>query len=120
MGYVKEYRWIYNLLENAGFDLEFRQVKILKSGAIDGGNVDTDVVCCLMDHKTEYNQAILVADDSDYHKAIERLCKQNKLKMVISSHLMKDTSELIKSSIDRNLITSIHTLRNFIEQRKVA
>jgi hypothetical protein len=114
MGYLKEYQAIYNYIRSAGFELEFRQVKRLSNGTIDGGNVDADLASYVMDYKTEYHQAIIIADDADYCRTIKSLDRQNKLKLIISSHLMRDTSELIKQAVSREQIVSIHSLRNQI------
>ena len=115
MGYIKELNGLYAHIRRAGFDLEFRPVKRLANGIIDGGNVDADLACYALDNKQEYQKAIIVADDGDYLKTIESLNRQNKLEMVISSHLIKHTSEFIKGAIGRNQIISIHSLRNQIE-----
>mgnify|MGYP001568086959 CR=1 FL=1 len=114
LGYIKEYQSIYNHLRNAGFILEFRQVKMLSNGTIDGGNVDADLASYVMDYKNEYHKAIIVADDSDYCRTIKSLKRQNKLRLIISSHLIRNTSELIKQVVGRDQILIIHSLRNQI------
>ncbi len=114
MGYIKEYKALYNHLEQAGFSLEFRQVRRLSNGTIDGGNIDADLASYVMDYKFEYTKAVIIADDSDYCRTIKSLNRQNKLKLIISSHLIKNTSGLIKQVITRDQILSIHSLRNQI------
>lgn len=114
LGYIKEYQSIYNHLRKAGFRLEFRQVKRLGNGTIDGGNVDADLASYVMDYKNEYHKAIIIADDADYCRTIKSLNRQNKLKVIISSHLIRNTSELIKQVVGRDQIVSIHSLRNQI------
>src|SRR4051812_15766978 len=39
LGYIREYEYIYKAIRNAGFILEFREVKLLSDGSVDGGNV---------------------------------------------------------------------------------
>jgi hypothetical protein len=114
LGYIKEYQSIYNHLRKAGFRLEFRQVKRLSNGTIDGGNVDADLASYVMDYKDEYHKAIIVADDADYCRTIKSLNRQNKLRLIISSHLISNTSELIKQVVRDDQILSIHSLRNQI------
>jgi hypothetical protein len=114
MGYLKEYKDLYNYLRWADFVLEFRPVKRLGNGTIEGGNVDADLASYVMDYKNNYNKAIIVADDSDYCRTIKSLNRQHKLKRIISSHPIKNTSELIKKSVDCSLIISIHSIRNLI------
>jgi hypothetical protein len=120
LGYIKEHQAIYNHLRKAGFILEFRQVKRLPNGTIDGGNVDADLASYVMDYKNEYSKAIIVADDADYCRTIRSLNKQNKLKLIISSHLISNTSELIKRVVRDDQILSIHSLRNQIGYSQVA
>lgn len=115
LGFVPENRYLYKQLRNAGFILEFRRVQRLSDGTIIGGNVDADLASYVMDYKMNYDKAIVVADDGDYCRTLRSLKKQNKLKMVISSHVLKETSQLLIDEIGRNNIVSIHSLRNYIE-----
>ena len=119
LGYLRENEYLYRIMRMAGFTLEFRQVKRLSDGTIDGGNVDADLASYVMDFKTEYSKAIIVADDGDYCRTIKSLDRQNKLKLIISSHTMRSTSELIKQTVNRNMILSIHSFRNQIEFSKI-
>lgn len=119
LGYLQENEYIYRRMKTAGFTLEFRGVKRLSDGTIDGGNVDADLASYVMDFKTEYSKAIIVADDGDYCRTIKSLDRQNKLKLIISSHTMRSTSELIKQTVNRNMILSIHSFRNQIEFSKI-
>lgn len=114
MGYIREHEYLYNIMRRAGLTLEFRQVRRLENGRIDGGNVDADLASYVMDYKSEYTKAIIIADDSDYCRTITSLHRQNKLKLIISSHTLQDTSGLIKQAVERNMILSIHSLRNII------
>lgn len=114
MGFVKENIALYNTIRLAGFDLEFREVKRGGNGQIDGGNVDADLASYAMDHKMEYRQAVIIADDADYCKTIQSLDRQKKLKLIISSHLLTNTSFQIKQSVASEKIISIHGLRKQI------
>jgi hypothetical protein len=116
MGFVKRYKWLYKQLEQAGFVLEFREVIELANGSIDGGNVDADLASYVMDYKAEYSKAIIIADDGDYCRTIKSLNRQDKLKLIISSHLLAKTSFLIKQAVQPNKLISIHSLRNQIAQ----
>ena len=115
MGYIPEYRGLYNLISAAGFDLEFREVRKLKDGTVEGGNVDADLASYVMDFKNDYYKAVVVADDGDYCRTIQSLNRQNKLKLIISSHALRHTSELIKRVVRYEQILSIHSIRNLIE-----
>lgn len=117
IGFIKGNEWLYALLQNAGFELEFRATRILNNGHLDNGNCDCDLVSYVMDTKNEYTKAILIGDDSDYASAIQRLNRQNKLKLIISSHLLENTSQQIKRLVPPDMIISIHKLRNQISLR---
>ena len=117
MGYIKENEYLYKLLRKSGFIIEFRQVMILDDGTIDGGNVDADLACYALDNKAHYSKAVIIADDGDYCKTVQTLNKQQKLKLVISSHSIKETSHLIKQAIGHKMIISVHDLKSAIEQK---
>ena len=117
MGYIQSNQWFYNYLKNAGFEIEFRAVTVLSDGRIDGGNVDADITGFAFDKKNEYTKAVFIADDADYTNSLVRLKNQNKLKLVISSHIIAKTSQLVKNSIGRDMIISINSFRNQIAQR---
>ncbi len=116
-GYVPRYAWLYKKLTLAGFQVETRPTRILPDGTINGGNIDADLASFVMDYKTDYTQAIIVADDADYYRTIQSLKRQNKLKLIISSHLLANTSSLIKELVNRDMLISIHSLRNQVSQR---
>jgi hypothetical protein len=118
VGFVRRYQWLYEQLQQAGFTLEFREEKELENGLIDGGNVDADLASYVMDYKNEYHKAVIIADDGDYCRTILSLQRQNKLKLIISSHLLGNTSSLIKQSVNRDMLISIHGLRNQIAHTK--
>lgn len=114
MGYIKEFESLYTRLRKADFHLEFRTVRRLSNGTIDGGNVDADLASYVMDYKNDYSKAIIVADDGDYCRTIMSLNRQNKLKLIISSHAIKNTSQLIKEAVQPHLIKSIHSIRHLV------
>jgi len=116
MGYIKKNAWLYRILENAGFELEFRTVNII-GDKVDGGNVDADLASYVMDHKGDYDKAIIVADDGDYCRTIESLAKQDKLKLIISSHSIKKTSRLIKGIVPE-FIVSVDSIKQLIEYKE--
>lgn len=118
LGRIERNAWLYKKLEDAGFVLVFRKVKVLKDGSVDGGNVDADISCYAMDHKREYTKAILVADDGDYAYTLGCLDSQNKLKLVISSHTIAQSSDYVKEEIGTHRMLSIHSIRHLIEYKQ--
>jgi hypothetical protein len=118
MGFIMENVPIYYRLQTAGFEIQFRTVKREKGGKIMGGNIDVDLASYAMDHKNEYNKAIICANDGDYCQFIKSLNLQNKLKLIISPHNLEGTSGLIKEAVSGEQIISIHSIRNLIEYKK--
>lgn len=116
MGYVKENKAFYSFLERAGYSLELRKVTRLNNGGIDGGNVDADLASFVMDHKNDYEKAIIIADDGDYCNTIKSLSKQNKLEKIISSHPIEKTSNLLKEVALKSII-SVESLKHIIEYK---
>jgi len=90
-GCIKENEHLYERLRNAGFLLEFRRVNKFRDEKIDGGNVNADLTSFDMDHKNEYDKAIIGADDGDNGKTIERLVRQDNLKFGLSFHSLQKT-----------------------------
>ena len=40
IGFVKGNEWLYTILHDAGFELEFKETRILRNGQLDNGNCD--------------------------------------------------------------------------------
>jgi NYN domain len=117
MGYIERNEWLYKKIKKAGFEIEFRNVRLLSNGMVDGGNVDADIASFVMDNKYSYNKAVVVANDGDYAKMCQSLVRQNKLAKVISSNVMKRTSNYIKQEVPREMIMSINSIRPIVESR---
>lgn len=116
LGHLSRYEYLYRIMHKADFSLEFRPVKLLKNGTIDGGNVDADLASFVMDFKYDYSKAIILADDGDYYRTIRSLNMQNKLGCILSPHSLNKTSQLIKSVVQRNQLISVHNLQKLIEK----
>lgn len=79
LGYLPENRRLYNSLKQAGFTLVFKPT-IRDSNGIIKGNVDSELV--LHSAKIEYDnydKAVIVSGDGDFHCLIEFLLKEGKL-----------------------------------------
>ena len=119
MGYINRYAGLYKKIRKAGFEIEFRDVTILPNGKIDGGNVDADISGFALDYKMDYREAVLIADDGDYSRLLRSLVRQDKLRMIISSHIMKRTSHFMKAEVPRDKIISINSLRPIVEEKSI-
>lgn len=118
MGYIPANTSLYATIRRAGFEIEFREVRVLRDGSLDNTNVDTDLVCYALDNKSNYDKAAIVADDSDFLSLIKALNKQGKLQTVISTHSLQYTSRDIKRAIPKDKLVSIEALRNRIAYQK--
>jgi hypothetical protein len=116
MGYIKGNKNLYRHLERVGFNLQFRKVDRLENGEIRKGNIDVDLVTYALYNINEYRKAIIVADDGDYFKTVACLIGLDKLKLIISSHPIRNTSHILKEIALKSII-SIDSLRHIIELR---
>lgn len=81
IGYIAGNESLYTLLQNSGYiiifkpTLEYRKegVRIIK------GNVDAELVLHTMIEYTNYDKAIIISGDGDFHCLIEYLVSKNKL-----------------------------------------
>jgi len=115
LGKIKKNWWFYNKLLAAGFELEFRPVRILASGEVDGGNIDADLAASIMDNKFAYERAVLISNDGDYFNTLKRLQVQNKLLAVISPQPIEKTSALIKRIVRTVDFISIHSIDGILK-----
>lgn len=115
IGFVKENTSLYQYLQEAGFILIFKPVLEIKQGdSIQyKGNVDAELVLHTMINYKNFDKAVIVSGDGDFHCLIEYLVKKQKLLKLLApnsrySSLLKKFSEyittlnLIKSKINEN------------------
>lgn len=81
MGYVPSNEAKYASLQQMGYMIIFKPTLETKKGIIKG-NCDAELVLHSMIEYPEYDKAIIVSGDGDFHCLIEYLEKQNKLLMV--------------------------------------
>jgi uncharacterized LabA/DUF88 family protein len=76
---------LYTYLQKAGYIVIFKPtLEIKKDGdVIVKGNVDAELVLHTMIEYNNYDKAIIVSGDGDFHCLIEYLIKQNKLYKII-------------------------------------
>ena len=86
IGYVSGNEALYTFLQEAGYIIIFKPtLEYKKEGELyTKGNVDAELVLHAMIEYSNYNKAIIVSGDGDFHCLIEYLQKQNKLfKLII-------------------------------------
>lgn len=85
IGYMKENKELYKSLKKAGYELVFKpilEVKTKKEVKIKG-NVDAELVLHAMIHFEEYQKAVIVSGDGDFHCLVEYLEQKKKLGWVV-------------------------------------
>ena len=77
IGYKKEFQSLYNHLKKAGYIIIFKPT--LDPNGKTKGNVDAELVLHSMIEFPNYDKAIIVTGDGDFHCLVEYLIKNKKL-----------------------------------------
>lgn len=85
IGFVPDNQSLYTQLQQDGFILVFKSVLEKKEGkkVIIKGNVDAELVLHAMIEYKNYEKAVIVSGDGDFHCLVEYLEKENKLGKLI-------------------------------------
>lgn len=106
IGYICSNKSLYKKLKKAGFVLVFKPTVVDSSGKIKG-NCDADLVLHALIKKDQYNNAVIVTSDGDFYSLVRYLLKEDKLKIVLSSHTKNCSGLLKKEAMDK-----IHYISN--------
>jgi uncharacterized LabA/DUF88 family protein len=82
IGYISGNQALYAALQDAGYTCIFKPTLQYKDGTTKG-NCDAELVLWSMIDFKEYNKAVIVTGDGDFHCLVDYLLKQNKLECVI-------------------------------------
>lgn len=98
IGYVPGNELLYTYLQKAGYIVIFKPtLEIKKDGKVlIKGNVDAELVLHTMIEYPNYDKAIIVSGDGDFHCLIEHLEKNNKLLYVMVPNHKKYSALLRK------------------------
>lgn len=114
IGYVVGNESLYTLLQKYGYICIFKPTLEIKDGDVIKvkGNVDAELVLYTMIEYPNYNKAVVVSGDGDFHCLIEYLAQQNKLlKIIVPNKLY--SSLLRKFS---SFITNIQLFKGKLEK----
>ena len=78
IGYLPGNEALYTRLQEHGFMVIFKPTLILPTGKVKG-NVDAELVLHTMIEYPDYDKALIVSNDGDFHCLVEYLEKQDKL-----------------------------------------
>lgn len=115
IGYIKEYKTLYKSLESFGYKLVFKPTVKDNLGK-PKGNIDAELVLhCAAIEYPNYDKAIIVSGDGDFHCLIEYLIKNNKLDLVIVPNFYRFSALLRKFM--KNLVF-LNKLKNKLSYQK--
>ena len=97
IGFVPTNQSLYTSLQEYGYILIFKPTLVLPSGQVKG-NIDAELVLHVMIEYSNYDKAVIVTGDGDFHCLIEYLAKQGKLEKLIVPDRYKYSSLLRKFS----------------------
>ena len=118
IGQVAGNEFLYTFLHECGFILIFKPTLYhrVKDRTIIKGNVDAELVLHSMIEYPNYEKAIIVSGDGDFHCLIEYLEKKDKLLKIIVP--TKHYSSLLRNFNKKNYITRVDLLRDSLEQKE--
>jgi uncharacterized LabA/DUF88 family protein len=99
IGYIATNESLYTSLQEYGYILIFKPTLSLPDGRVKG-NIDAELVLHAMIEFPNYNKAVVVTGDGDFHCLIEYLKRQRKLLRLIVPNRYKFSSLLRKFGSD--------------------
>lgn len=116
IGYVEGNNSLYTMLQEAGFICIFKPTLKYKDGTTKG-NCDAELVLQTMIEYQNYNKAVVVTGDGDFHCLIQHLIKNEKLKAVIVPNRYR-FSALLKIDDIKPYLRFMNDLKNKLEYIK--
>ena len=116
IGYFPGNEALYTYLQKAGYIVIFKPTMEIKKDngeIIVKGNVDAELVLHSMIEYSNYNKAIIVSGDGDFHCLVEYLEQENKLARIIIPNRKSYSGLLWKF---RNHIDYMNNLRQKLEK----
>lgn len=100
MGEIPEYRYLYQDLRKAGYEIIFKEIAKTDDGKIKG-NVDGELILQAMIDYKNYEKAVIVSSDGDFSCLVKYLLSKNKLEIVMSPQINKCSFLLRRSARGR-------------------
>ncbi len=115
IGYIPTNQTLYTSLQKQGYILIFKPTMRLPNGKVKG-NVDTELVLHAMIELPNYEKAVIVSGDGDYHCLVEYLDKISKLQKLVIPNRNKYSS-LYRGFIGRYAVF-MNDLRGKLEYKR--
>jgi hypothetical protein len=114
IGLIPSYKDLYKYLQESGFILVYKEVVYDNNGK-PKGNCDADLVLQMVcdAYEDNFTEAVLVSSDGDYASSVKFLLDKNKLKVILSPHLEKECSILLKKTVAK--ISYINDQKTLLE-----
>lgn len=116
IGYVDGNEDLYKFLQEAGYVCIFKPTLVYKDGKTKG-NCDAELVLQSMIEYPNYDKAVIVTGDGDFHCLVKYILGEEKLKVVIIPNQLK-FSALFKIKIFRPYLRYMNNLKNKLEYKK--
>jgi Uncharacterized conserved protein len=112
------YERLYAYLQSVGYICIFKPTMTLPDGTVKG-NVDAELVLHTMIEYPNYDRAVIVSGDGDFHCLVSYLLERDKLACLLVPNAKK-CSKLLKSlsNSGRQIINHIADQRNKMEKRR--
>jgi uncharacterized LabA/DUF88 family protein len=115
IGYIPTNQTLYINLQKQGYIVVFKPTLILSNGKVKG-NVDAELVLHAMIEYPNYERAVIVSGDGDFHCLIKYLRDKNKLEKLIIPNRRKYSS-LLREFIPRYVVF-MNNLKSKIGRQK--
>ena len=115
IGFVPTNETLYTNLQQQGYILIFKPTLVLSNGRVKG-NVDAELVLHTMIEYPNYEKAVIVSGDGDFHCLIKHLRGRKKLEKLIIPNQHKFSS-LLREFIP-NDVAFMNNLRGKLEYRE--
>jgi uncharacterized LabA/DUF88 family protein len=115
IGYLPTNQNLYTTLQQQGYILIFKPTLVLSDGRVKG-NVDAELVLHAMIEYPNYEKAIIVSGDGDFHCLIKYLRDRGKLGKLVIPNRQKFSS-LLREFVPMNVVF-MNNLRGKLEYRK--
>lgn len=114
IGYLSTHEALYTALQKEGYIIIFKPTLVIP-GKKPKGNVDAELVLHAMIEFPNYDKALIVSGDGDFHCLVDYLKRKNKLLHLMVPNRLKYSSLLRKFGKD---IVFMNNLREKLERRK--
>ena len=106
IGFIATQQTLYTALQQQGYILVFKPTLALKDGKVKG-NVDAELVLHTMIEWNNYDKAVLITGDGDFHCLVEHLKIKNKLEKLLIPNRNKNSALLRKFTGEMAFIDSL-------------